>query len=221
MQISYICEQLIPQFFPECEVIPIPVADGGEGTVDCVFAALGAEPVTIDVSGPFMETVTATYAINGTDAIVELASAAGLPLTKGRREPLITTTYGVGELIADAVRRGCRHIYLGLGGSATTDGGCGIAAALGVEFYNYQDIKFLPTGGTLKNIASIDNSKALEFLKDIKITIMCDVTNPMFGPEGAAYVFGPQKELMRQLLPSLMPGLSSSTPYFPHPLGKT
>lgn len=219
MQISYICEQEIPAYFPECEVIPIPVADGGEGTVDCVFAALGAEPVSIEVSGPFMERLVATYAIHGNDAIVELASAAGLPLVGNRKDPMNTSTFGVGELMADAVNRGCRHIYLGLGGSCTNDGGCGIAAALGVKFYNSSDTQYIPTGGTLRNLMRIDNSEALEFLKNTEITIMSDVTNPFFGPNGAAYIFGPQKGADEETVLVLNQGLEQLNSVFVASLG--
>lgn len=193
MQISYICEQTIPKFFPECEVFPIPVADGGEGTVDCIFAALGAEPISVPVSGPYMEPIMATYATYNGNAIIEMASAAGLPLVGDKKNPMITTTYGVGELIADAVKKGCKHIYLGLGGSATTDAGCGCAAALGTKFYNGSGVSFIPSGGTLNKIVSIDASPAREFLKDVKLTLMCDVNNPLYGANGAAYVFAPQK----------------------------
>ena len=220
MQISYICEQEIPQYFSGCEVVPIPVADGGEGTVDCVFAALGAEPVTIEVCGPFMERTTATYAVHGKDAVVELASAAGLTLAGSRREPSNTSTYGVGELMRDAIERGCTHIYLGLGGSATNDGGCGIAAALGVKFYNYNGVSYVPTGGTLKNLAIIDNSAALELLEGIEITIMCDVTNPLFGKNGAAYVYGPQKGADEYEVQLLDQGLEQLNSVFISSLGK-
>lgn len=220
MQISYICEQEIPQYFPGCEVVPIPVADGGEGTVDCVFAALGAEPVTIEVCGPFMERITATYAVHGSDAIIELASAAGLSLVGNRKEPSNTSTYGVGELIRDAVERGCTHIYLGLGGSSTNDGGCGIAAALGTKFYNSSDVSYIPTGGNLKNLALIDNTAALEFLSGIELTLMCDVTNPLFGSNGAAYVYGPQKGADEYEVNLLDQGLEQLNSVFISSLGK-
>ena len=207
IDISYICEQTIPKFFPECEVIPIPVADGGEGTVDCAFAALNAEPITIEVSGPYMETLVSTYAIYKDEAIIEMASCAGLPLVGTHKDPSLTTTYGVGQMIEDAVMRGCRHIYLGLGGSATNDAGCGCAAALGVRFYNAEGKPFIPAGATLKNIEHIDISSAQEFLKDVTITAMCDVKNPLFGIKGAAYIFAPQKGADEQMVRSLDAGL--------------
>ena len=193
MEISYIAEQTIPEFFPECNVVPIPVADGGEGTVDSAFAALSAEPVTIEVAGPYMDRVIATYAIKDDFAIIEMAAAAGLPLVGDKKDPSLTTTYGVGQMIEDAVLKGCKKIYLGLGGSATNDVGCGAAAALGVKFYNEQGKPFIPSGATLKNVAKIDTSACKRFLENVKITAMCDVVNPLFGSNGAAYIFGPQK----------------------------
>lgn len=192
-EICKIARKTVPQFFPEAELVTIPMADGGEGTVDCLISALGAEPVTAVVSGPYTEEIEAKYAIYGGSAIIEMASCAGLPLVGDRKNPALTTTYGVGELIRHAVDNGARHIFLGLGGSCTNDGGCGCAAALGVNFYNDMGESFIPCGATLKDIERIDASAAKQYLEGVGITVMCDVENPMFGPNGAAYVFGPQK----------------------------
>jgi glycerate kinase len=180
---------------PGCEVRAIPVADGGEGSVDAFLAALGGEKVHARVAGPFFEPVESFYGLTdgGKTAIVEMAACAGLPLAGERRDPALTTTYGVGELIALAVEGGARKIILGLGGSATNDAGCGAAAALGVRFFDRTGTPFVPTGGTLGEVERIDVSAARERLRGVEITAMCDIDNPMYGENGAAYVFAPQK----------------------------
>lgn len=192
-QICDIARQTVPRVFPDAELISIPVADGGEGTVSCFIEAIDAFPVTIRVSGPFGKPMDATYARKGSAAIIEMSSCAGLPLVTTCRDPEKTTTYGVGELIAHAVRSGASHIILGLGGSATNDGGCGCAAALGVRFLNADGKEFIPTGGTLRDVAHIDDTACRELLKGVSVTAMCDVNNPLCGPMGAAHIFGPQK----------------------------
>lgn len=180
---------------PGCEVRAIPVADGGEGSVDAFLAALGGEKVRARVAGPFFEPVESFYGLTdgGKTAIVEMAACAGLPLAGERRDPVLTTTYGVGELIALAVEGGARKIILGLGGSATNDAGCGAAAALGVRFFDRTGTPLVPTGGTLGEVERIDVSAARERLRGVEITAMCDIDNPMYGENGAAYVFAPQK----------------------------
>ena len=205
--ICKIAKRTIPMFFPDAEIITIPMADGGEGTVDCMISALGATPVDVTVSGPYTEDITATYATYGGSAIIEMASCAGLPLVGRKKNPALTTTFGVGEIIAHAVENGASHIFLGLGGSATNDGGCGCASALGVEFYNAAGDSFIPCGATLKNIADVNFSKAREKLNGVGITVMCDVENPLFGPNGAAYVFGPQKGATPEMIKELDEGL--------------
>lgn len=191
--IGQIAKELIPQFFPDCQVTAIPVADGGEGTVQCFLEATQAQPVTIRVTGPYGQELDAVYARQADTAIIEMAAAAGLPLVGDRKDPSKTTTYGVGQLIRHAVENGCKKILLGLGGSATNDGGCGCANALGVRFRDAAGRDFCPVGKTLDQIATIDLSDAKALLKDVSITVMCDVTNPLYGPNGAAHVFGPQK----------------------------
>lgn len=203
LEICGIARKSIPAFFPNCEVITIPVADGGEGTVACFLQAIQAQPVVVDVSGPYGEPVRAVYARSGERAVVEMASAAGLPMVGDRRDPSATTTYGVGQIIRHAVENGCSEILLGLGGSATNDGGCGCAAALGTRFYNGSGGSFVPVGKTLNQIARIDVSETRTLLEHVKVTVMCDVENPLYGPAGAAYVFAPQKgadpDMVRQL----------------------
>ena len=183
----------VKAFFPDCEVVTLPVADGGEGTVECFLHAMPGERVTVQVHGPFMEPVESFYGRFGDLAVVEMAAAAGLPMVENRKNPLKATTYGVGELILHAVQHGARRVILGLGGSCTNDGGCGCAAALGARFLDQEGRAFIPAGGTLCDIASIDLSGAKRNLEGVELTAMCDIENPMHGTTGAAYIFGPQK----------------------------
>ena len=206
-EICAIAQRVIPRHFPACEVVCIPVADGGEGTVDCFIQAMGAQRVKITVTNALGEKSSAAYARLGELAIIEMAAAAGLPQVGERRCPGTATTYGVGELIAHAVDSGCRKILLGLGGSATNDGGCGCAAALGVRFYDADGQSFVPVGDTLGRIARIDTARADALLQGVELTIMCDVTNPLYGPTGAAYVFAPQKGADAEKIKSLDAGL--------------
>lgn len=207
LEICRIARESIPKFFPQCQVVTVPVADGGEGTVDCFVEAIGAQPVKAAVTGPYGETVQAVYGRKGACAILEMAAAAGLPMVGERRNPGETTTYGVGQLIAHAVEHGCREILLGLGGSATNDGGCGCAAALGVRFYDRQGEAFVPTGLTLEQIQKIDCSQARQRLQGVTITVMCDVDNPLYGPRGAAHIFAPQKGADKDMVERLDRGL--------------
>ena len=206
-EICAIAQRVIPRHFPACEVVCIPVADGGKGTVDCFVQTMGAQRVEITVTNALGEKSAAAYARLGELAIIEMAAAAGLPQVGERRCPGTATTYGVGELIAHAVDSGCRKILLGLGGSATNDGGCGCAAALGVRFYDADGQSFVPVGDTLGRIARIDTAEAEALLRSVEITVMCDVTNPLYGPTGAAYVFAPQKGADAEKVKSLDAGL--------------
>ena len=206
-EICEIAQRVIPRHFPACEVVCIPVADGGEGTVDCFIQAMGAQRVEVTVTNALGEKSAAAYARIGELAIIEMAAAAGLPQVGALRCPGTATTYGVGELIAHAVDSGCRKILLGLGGSATNDGGCGCAAALGVRFYDAAGQSFIPVGDTLGRIARIDTAEAEALLRSVEITVMCDVTNPLYGPTGAAYVFAPQKGADAEKVKSLDAGL--------------
>ena len=206
-EICEIAQLVIPRHFPACAVVCIPVADGGEGTVDCFIQAMGAQRVEVTVTNALGEKSAAAYARIGELAIIEMAAAAGLPQVGALRCPGTATTYGVGELIAHAVHSGCKRILLGLGGSATNDGGCGCAAALGVGFLDADGQSFVPVGDTLGRIARIDTAKADELLRSVEITVMCDVTNPLYGPTGAAYVFAPQKGADAEKVKSLDAGL--------------
>jgi len=191
-------------------VVKIPVADGGEGTVDCFLEALGGEKIQVEASGPFFDKINSFYGIlpDNTTAVIEMAAASGLPLAGDRKDPEITTTYGVGELIRHAViDKGCRKIIIGLGGSCTTDGGAGMAGALGVKFFDNDNRKFIPVGGTLGEISRIDVSGLLKEIKDCTVLGMCDVDNPLFGVNGAAYVYGPQKGANHESVLNLDRGL--------------
>jgi glycerate kinase len=160
---SEICEimrERILFHFPGCEVAAIPVADGGEGSVDAFLAAVGGEKRHVTVSGPYFEEIQSFFGLlgDGKTAVVEMAAAAGLPLAGDRKDPSRTTTYGVGQLILAAAQSGAERIIVGLGGSATNDCGCGAAAAAGIRFLDADGRAFVPTGGTLGNVARIDVS---------------------------------------------------------------
>ncbi len=193
-EICAIMERTIKTHYPEAVVTSIPVADGGEGSVDAFLKALGGEKRTVVVQGPYGEPMESFYGVvKETTAVVEMAACAGLPLVGDRLNPALTTTYGVGELILDAARRGAKTIVVGLGGSATNDGGCGAASACGVRFFDKDGKNFVPTGSTLKDVVRIDTSTLDPVLSGVTITTMCDIDNPYWGPTGAAHIFGPQK----------------------------
>lgn len=194
LRVCEILEHEILRFYPSANVHSIPMADGGEGTVDAYLAALGGERISCRVAGPFFESVDAFYGRlpDGT-AVIEMAACAGLPLVEDHPNPALTTTYGVGELIRHAVEAGARKLIIGLGGSATNDMGFGAAAAVGVEFYDQTGKPFVPTGGTLNRIANIDTNRADALLANVEIVAICDINNPLYGPTGAAHIFAPQK----------------------------
>ena len=206
--ICRIAAEEILRLEPPAEVCAIPVADGGEGTVDAFLAAVGGRRIEAPCTGPWGEPVTAHYALlpDGT-AVVEMAAAAGLPLAGDACDPEKTTTYGVGQLMAHALSHGAVRLVLGLGGSATNDGGCGAAAALGAEFLDEQGNAFVPVGGTLTRIARIRTETLRRTLGGVPVTVMCDIDNPLCGPEGAAAVFGPQKGADAAMVARLDAGL--------------
>ena len=192
-EICAIARETAARHFPDLTLVTIPVADGGEGTVDCFAEALCAETVRCTVQGPFAEPVEAAYCRRGKLAVIEMAAAAGLPLAGDRKDPSLASTCGVGELMRHAIENGATELLLGLGGSATNDGGCGAAAALGVRFLDTEGKSFIPVGATLHRIASIDTGEADGLLRGVRIRVMCDVDHPLFGERGAAYIFAPQK----------------------------
>jgi len=207
IEICTIISDKINKHFPHCHVVSIPVADGGEGSVDCFLSALGGEKIFETVSNPYFEDMEAFYGLIGDTAVIEMAACAGLPLVEDRKNPSLTTTYGVGQLIMKAANKGCKKIIVGLGGSSTNDGGCGAAAAAGVKFFDRKGNEFIPVGKTLIDIDKIDMSHKAKELDNIEIITMCDIDNPMYGPAGAAYIFGPQKGADENMVIELDKGL--------------
>lgn len=196
----------------EAEVIVKPLADGGEGTVDALLFGMGGSKINIDVTGPLGEKTRCYYGISGDGktAIIEIAEAAGIrKVPEQMLNPLYTTTYGVGEMIRDAIDRGCRNFIIGIGGSATNDGGIGMLKALGYEFYDAGDNPVRPIGNDLSRIASLQTNNALVELSACSFRIACDVNSPLYGPKGAAYVFGPQKGATPEVVEILDAGLKS------------
>ena len=195
LEICQLMREALLRHVPDAEVVSIPVADGGEGSVEAFLAAMGGHRVEVPCTGPDFRKISGFYGLlaDGYTAVIEMAAAAGLPLMEGRLCAEGATTYGVGELILAAIRDGARRIILGLGGSATNDGGCGCAAALGVRFLDGTGAEYVPVGGTLDRLCRIDMSHRSPLLNGVEIVTMCDVDNPLCGPNGASAVFGPQK----------------------------
>ena len=208
-QVCQVMAGQLRRFFPQAQVKSIPVADGGEGSVEAFLAAAGGERRTRTVTGPFGEPVEAFYGIlgDGRTAVIEMAACAGLPLAEGRLNPERATTYGVGELLLAAKEAGCTKAILGLGGSCTNDGGAGAAAALGGKFTRADGAAFIPTGGTLGEIAALDVSPVAQALQGMELTAMCDIDNPLYGEAGAAAVFAPQKGADAAMVARLDAGL--------------
>ncbi len=208
-QVCQVMAGQLRRFFPQAQVKSIPVADGGEGSVEAFLAAAGGERRTRTVTGPFGEPVEAFYGIlgDGRTAVIEMAACAGLPLAEGRLNPERATTYGVGELLLAAKEAGCTKAILGLGGSCTNDGGVGAAAALGAKFTRADGAAFIPTGGTLGEIAALDVSPVAQALQGMELTAMCDIDNPLYGEAGAAAVFAPQKGADAAMVARLDAGL--------------
>ena len=196
MQVADAVERAVLQACPACDVIKIDVADGGEGTMDALQHTLGGHKIWLEVSDPLGRPVRASYVIleDGTTAVVEMAVASGLTLlSPEERNPLETSTYGTGQLIADALNKGCRKFLIGIGGSATNDAGMGMLQALGYRFTDAQGNVLCGCGESLEKVASIDASSASPALKESEFIVACDVDAPLYGPKGAAYVFAPQK----------------------------
>ena len=208
-QVCQVMAGQMRRFFPQAQVKSIPVADGGEGSVEAFLAAAGGERRTRTVTGPFGEPVEAFYGIlgDGRTAVIEMAACAGLPLAEGRLNPERATTYGVGELLLAAKEAGCTKAILGLGGSCTNDGGAGAAVALGAKFTRADGTAFVPTGGTLGEIAALDVSPVAQALQGMELTAMCDIDNPLYGEAGAAAVFAPQKGADAAMVARLDAGL--------------
>jgi glycerate kinase len=209
-EVAESAEKAIRRVFPDCEVVKIPVADGGEGTTEALVHAMDGKMVSCRVHDPLMNPIQAEYGIlgDGTTAVIEMASASGLPLVpEDKRNPLLTTTYGTGELIKNALEQGCRHFLIGIGGSATNDAGTGMLQALGFRFLDKEGRGLGKGGRILQDICSIDHSQALPLLKEATFTVACDVNNPFSGENGAAFVYARQKGADDEMIRVLDNGL--------------
>ena len=199
------------EVFGPCETKGVPVADGGEGTTDAVIEARNGEKAFVEVHGPLMEKVTAYYGkLGNSEAILEMAQASGLPMVPEElRNPLNTTTFGTGELVLAAINAGYTDLSIAIGGSATNDGGMGFANALGVRFYDADGNVLEGKGSDLEKVAHIDATGIPENVKNANFTVMCDVTNPLCGPDGATYTFGKQKGGTPEILDRLEKGMEN------------
>ena len=197
------------EVFGDCETEGVPVADGGEGTVDAVIKAEAGEIVSCPVHGPLMDMIEARYGVFGGDqAVIEMSAASGLPLVDlDRRNPMNTTTFGTGELILDALGKGYRKLSIAIGGSATNDGGMGCARALGLRFLDKDGRELEGFGRDLASVCDIDASGIDERMHDCDITVMCDVTNPLCGDDGATRTFGAQKGATPEIMEALEKGM--------------
>ncbi|WP_235070112.1 glycerate kinase [Turicibacter sp. TJ11] len=192
----------------EATVIVKPLADGGEGTTEALVCGMNGTMNSLTVTGPIYEPVEAQYGMIDEVAVIEMAQAAGLPqVPADKRNPLVTTTYGVGEMIKACVEAGCKKFIIGIGGSATNDAGIGMLMALGYKFLNQKGEEVEQGGQGLSQIVSIDDSNVLSELKSCEFKIACDVNNPLYGSEGAAHVYGPQKGATPQMVEQLDEGL--------------
>lgn len=213
MTAKEVCEAMeigIKRAIPDAQCIHVPMADGGEGTVQSLVDATGGTMIQKEVTGPLGTPVIAHYGIlgDGKTGVIEMASASGIHhVTKETKNPLITTTLGTGELIKDCIERGITDIILGIGGSATNDGGAGMASALGYKFLDRQGNELPLGGGSLHALDKIDTTNVLPQLKDIHILVASDVTNPLCGERGASVVFGPQKGATPEMVALLDEGL--------------
>ena len=210
-QVTEIEKKAILSVIPEAEILCVPLADGGDGTVQALTTALGGKFETCDVRGPLGKNVTAQFGLASDCAILEMATASGMVLlTAEERNPMKTSTYGTGELIRKALESGVKEIVIGIGGSATVDGGAGMAEALGYEFFDKNGVKISGLcGGNLVEIGKISCEKVHPALKKCKFRIASDVTNPLLGENGSVAVFAPQKGATPEMMPLLENGLAN------------
>ena len=195
LEVCHAIQSGFKQVFPDADYSLLPMADGGEGTSEVLSYALGGHWQQVAIHDPLMQPITAKYLLLENDtAVIEIAAACGLHLLKpNERNPLITSSYGVGEMIADAIDKGAKRIIIGLGGSSTNDAGLGMLMALGVKFYDYDGNSIAQGGVQLARLYRIDDSSLYSKLLDTVFTVACDVTNPLCGASGASAIFGPQK----------------------------
>lgn len=216
-------EKGIRKVYEDAEVIKVPIADGGEGTVEAMVEGTGGEFIEIEVHDPLMRPIMAKYGIlgNGKTAIIEMAAASGLPLVpQALRNPMKTSTYGTGEMVKDAIERGCREFILGIGGSATNDGGLGMMQALGFKFYDEKGTLLGQGGEIMERVAKIDASEVLKEIRECSFLVACDVDNPFYGPRGAAHVFSRQKGASEEMVIELDNGLKKLAETIKNILGK-
>ncbi|WP_318370800.1 glycerate kinase [Enterobacter sp.] len=210
LEVATAIEQGFREIWPDADYIKLPVADGGEGTVQAMVEATAGRIIHVDVTGPLGESVKGFYGLSGDErsAFIEMAAASGLELVPpAKRNPLITTSRGTGELIRHALDAGVKHIIIGIGGSATNDGGAGMVQALGAKLLNADGESLGQGGGELDRLAKIDISELDKRLKTCRIEVACDVTNPLTGDDGASAVFGPQKGATPEMIVRLDNGL--------------
>lgn len=210
LEVAAGAEQGIHEVFPECEVVKVNVADGGEGTMDALRSTLGGQWVTVAAADPLGRPRDVSYVVlsDGKTAVIEMSAASGLPLLEPQeRNPMLTSTFGTGEMIVDALSRGCCRFLVGIGGSATNDAGMGMLEALGFRFID-KDGKVLPgRGESMSEVVDIDMSHVSPEVKESEFIIACDVDSPFCGPRGAAYVFSPQKGADPQMVAELDAGM--------------
>lgn len=223
IKIADAVEEGIKKALKNAEITKVPMADGGEGTVEAMVEATAGRIVYVDVMGPLGDPVHSFYGVlgDGETAVIEMAAASGLPLVPiDKRNPLCTTTYGTGELIKHALENGYAKLIIGIGGSATNDGGMGMAQALGIGFFGKDGTKLGFGGKELEKIHRIDMSNLNPCLNNAEILVACDVTNPLCGKEGASYVFGPQKGATPEMVARLDKGLENFSTVIQEQLGK-
>ncbi|QYK64802.1 glycerate kinase [Paenibacillus sp. S25] len=216
-------EKGLRKVYPAANYVHVPMADGGEGTVQSLVDATGGQIRYIEVTGPLGEPVTAAYGLlgDGTTAAIEMASASGIHLVnKDNKNPLKTTTYGTGELIRECLNQGIRKIIIGIGGSATNDGGTGMAEALGARFLDATGNTLPRGGGSLGELTSVDISSLDDRLQQVQLIVACDVTNPLCGEHGASQVFGPQKGATPEMVQQLDANLAHYADVVKQQLGK-
>ena len=223
LEVADAVEAGIKTVYPACNVVKVPVADGGEGIAEALVWATGGQMHTVEVNNPLMQPVSARYGILGDKctAVIEMSAASGLPLVPEKlRNPMLTSTYGTGQLIADALSRGCTHFILGIGGSATNDAGTGMLQALGYRFLD-SDGQLLGGGGQiLEKVAAIDASSRHPLLDKAQFKVACDVDNPFSGERGAAYVYAPQKGADPPMVEALDRGLKHFADVVKRQVGK-
>ena len=221
LEVATAIEQGFREIWPDADYVKLPVADGGEGTVEAMVAATAGRIVHVDVTGPLGASVQAFYGLSGDErsAFIEMAAASGLELVKpAQRNPLTTTSWGTGELISHALDAGVKHIIIGIGGSATNDGGAGMVQALGAKLLTSEGNPIGQGGGELDRLARIDISGLDKRLADCRIEVACDVTNPLTGEEGASAVFGPQKGATPEMIERLDKSLAHYAQVIAHDL---